>query len=135
MRVVFLSMGLAAVMSLMTGCSSSKCESVCAEANACELSERPTNVDCPEYCEDVEDFNARAVARQGGASCQTQFDAHIACWETNSAQMCNKEFEGCEESGTAWTECMAAHCAAVDEDADADPDPNCFGADPALPPF
>ena len=41
MRVVFLSMGLAAVMSLMTGCSSTKCESVCEEANSCDLTERP----------------------------------------------------------------------------------------------
>ena len=135
MRVVFLSMGLAAVMSLMTGCSSTKCESVCAEANACELSERPTNVDCPEYCQDVEDFNARAAARQGGQSCQAQFDAHIQCWETNTAQICNTEFTGCADSGAAWTECMAAHCAAVSESEDGATDPNCFDADPALYPF
>ena len=57
MRVVFLSMSLAAVMSFMTACSSSKCESVCEEANACELTERPTNVDCPRFCEDAEAFN------------------------------------------------------------------------------
>jgi hypothetical protein len=133
-RVVFLSMGLAAVMSLMTGCSSSKCESVCEEANSCEITERPTNVDCVEYCEDVESFNERAVAA-GDESCQAQFDAHIACWESNKAQMCNTEFDGCVESGEAWTECMAAHCAANADSEDADPDPNCFGEDPALYPF
>jgi hypothetical protein len=127
-------MGLAAVMSLMTGCSSSKCESVCEEANACELTERPTNVDCVHYCEDVEAFNERAV-KAGGESCQAQFDAHIECWETNSAQMCNTEFDGCAESGEAWTECMAAHCAAVAESEEGATDPNCFDTDPALYPF
>jgi len=146
-RVVFLSMGLAAVMSFMTGCSSSKCESVCAEANACGLTERRTNVDCPEFCQDVEDFNARAAAREGGQSCQAQFDAHLECWETNSAQICkpvivkdaqNRDvptYPICEESGAAWTECMAAHCAAVSESEDGATDPNCFDTDPALYPF
>ncbi|HEX8701718.1 MAG TPA: hypothetical protein VF815_23015 [Myxococcaceae bacterium] len=133
MRVVFLSMGLAAVMSLMTGCSS-KCESVCADHNACDLKERPTNVDCPEFCADAEAFNERAVDA-GGDSCQAQFDAHLECWENNSGQMCSTEFDGCAESGAAWTECMAAHCEANSEDEEANPDPNCFGADPALYPF
>jgi hypothetical protein len=133
-RVVFLSMGLAAVMSLMTGCSSSDCESVCEEANACDLTERPTNVDCISYCEDVEAFNERAVAA-GGQSCQAQFDAHIACWQTNEAQMCNTEFDGCAESGEAWTDCMAEHCVAVSEAGDGATDPNCFDTDPALYPF
>jgi hypothetical protein len=133
-RVVFLSMGLAAVMSLMTGCSSSKCESVCADHNACDLTERPTNVDCPEFCADAEAFNERAVAA-GSESCDAQFQAHMECWESNSAQMCSTEFDGCVESGEAWTECMAAHCAANAESEDADADPNCFGDTPALYPF
>lgn len=134
MRVVFLSMGLAAVMSLMTGCSSSKCESVCAEANTCDLKVRPLKTDCPEYCADVEAFNDRAV-KAGGQSCQAQFDAHMQCWETNSAQMCTKDFAGCEDSGAAWTECMAAHCAAVVASGEDATDPNCSDADPSLSPF
>ncbi|MDY7225633.1 hypothetical protein [Hyalangium rubrum] len=120
------------MMTLITGCSS-KCEAVCSEANACGITERSTDVDCPEFCNDVEEFNSRAVAA-GQQSCDAQFQAHLDCWESNSSQMCSTEFKGCEESGTAWTECMAAHCAAVAEDENAT-DPNCFGADPALYPF
>ncbi len=136
MRVVFLSMGLAAVMSLMTGCSSSKCETVCEEANACGLKERSTNVDCPRYCEDAEAFNQRAV-KAGGESCNAQFQAHLDCWEKNNAQICKPvdEFDGCVESGEAWTECMAAHCLAVSESEDGATDPNCFDDTPALYPF
>jgi hypothetical protein len=131
--VVVLTAGLVAVMSLITGCSGSKCESVCADANACAITERSTDVDCPEFCNDVEEFDKRTVAA-GLASCQTQFDAHLACWEQNSAQMCNKDFEGCEEAGAAWTECMAAYCVSVAEQ-EGKTDPNCFGEDPALYPF
>jgi hypothetical protein len=128
-------MGLAAVMSLMTGCSSSKCETVCAEANACGLKERPTDVDCPEYCKDVDAFNERAAKREGGKSCDTEFQAHLDCWQQNTAQICSTEFDGCSALGEAWTDCMAAHCQAVSESEDGATDPNCFDADPALYPF
>jgi hypothetical protein len=98
------------------------------------LNERSTNVDCPEYCADVDAFNERAV-KAGGQSCDAQFQAHLACWEQNSAQICKPaEFEGCVESGDAWTECMAAHCAAVAAE-EGQTDPNCFDDAPALYPF
>ncbi len=131
MRVVVLTAGLAAVF-LMTGCSS-KCESVCSEANACELTERSVDVDCPEFCQDVDEFNARAVAA-GQQSCDTQFQAHLDCWESNTAQICSTEFDGCVESADAWYECMAAYCASVAED-ETKFDPNCFGDEPTLAAF
>ena len=124
MRVVVLTVGLVAMMSLITGCSGSKCESVCSDANACEITERSTDVDCPEFCKAVEDFNARAVSA-GQKSCDTEFQAHLQCWEQNSAQICSKEFEGCEESGEAWTACMSLYCNAIGEDPKGT-DPNCF---------
>ncbi|HYH95093.1 hypothetical protein, partial [Hyalangium sp.] len=74
-RVVVLAMGLLAVMGLVTGCSS-KCESVCAEANTCNVAERPTDVDCPHFCQDAEDFDVRATAA-GQESCAAQFQAHL----------------------------------------------------------
>jgi hypothetical protein len=118
-------------MGLVTGCSS-KCESVCSEANACGLKARPTDVDCPAFCSDVDAFNERAK-KAGRESCEAQFQAHLSCWETSTAQLCAEGFTGCEESGAAWTGCMAAHCEAVAEEGGTDP--NCFDEDPALYPF
>lgn len=133
MRVVLLSAGLAAMMTFITGCSS-ECESICSEANACELTSRSTDVDCPEFCADVDKFNERAVAA-GYESCDAQFQAHMDCWSQNTAQICNTEtFEGCVETGDAWTECMAEYCAAVLEETGT-PAPNCYDDAPALYPF
>jgi hypothetical protein len=132
-RVVVLTAGLVAVMSLVTGCSGSKCESVCADANACDLTQRSTDVDCPEFCQDVEDFNARAVSA-GLPSCDTQVQENLTCWEQNSAQICSEEFEGCDDSRAAWEECMNAYCASVAEQ-EGKTDPNCFDDEFALYPF
>ncbi len=141
MRVVLLSAGLAAMMTFITGCSS-KCEAVCSEANACDLTVRATDVDCPSFCSDVESFNERAVQAEQ-ESCDTQFQAHLDCWEQNSSQMCTKEFEGCQETGAAWTACMDAYCDSVAAK-EGGVDPNCFidredpeapTAEPALYPF
>jgi hypothetical protein len=130
-RVAVLTVGLLAVMGLVTGCSS-ECESICSEANACTVAERPTDVDCPHYCADAEDFNGRSKAA-GFESCATQFQAHLDCWEKNSAQICSKEFEGCDEAAQAWVDCMTPYCAQVN--ADKTTDPNCFRGRPSLVPF
>ncbi len=141
MRAVFLTAGLVAVVSLATGCSS-KCESVCSDANACQVDERPVDVDCPEFCADVDNFNARAKAA-GKDSCDAQFQAHLDCWEQNSAAICTKDpednnpnkaaYETCKEAGQAWTDCMTPYCEFVaDEDTT---DPNCVDGEPTLAPF
>jgi hypothetical protein len=58
-RVAVLTVGLLAVMGLVTGCSS-QCESICSEANTCTVAERPTDVDCP--------HSSRGNATCGGGS-------------------------------------------------------------------
>jgi hypothetical protein len=130
-RVVVLTVGVLAVMGLVTGCSS-QCESICAEANACTVAERPADVDCPHFCADAEDFNGRATAA-GQQSCAAQFEAHLSCWEKNTAQICSKEFDGCAEQAEAWVECMTPYCEAVATDKKTDP--NCFEGEPTLTPF
>lgn len=131
MRVVVLTAGLLAVMGLVTGCSS-KCEAVCGEANACTVSERAVDVDCPEYCADVEKFNERAVA-EGQQSCDAAFQKHLDCWESNSKSICDSEFSGCEEAQTEFIDCMTAYCGALIA-ADKS-DPNCADGEPLLAPF
>ncbi|WP_224369727.1 hypothetical protein [Hyalangium versicolor] len=131
MRAVVLTAGLLAVMGLVTGCSS-KCEAVCGNANACDISERAVDVDCPEFCADVEDFNVRAKAADH-ESCDAQFQAHLDCWDKNSSNICNAEYEGCVESGQAWVDCMKPYCEAVA--ADKATDPNCSKGVPTLSPF
>jgi hypothetical protein len=130
-RAVVLTAGLLAVMGLVTGCSS-KCESVCGNANSCELNERSVDVDCSEFCSDADAFNSRAKAADQD-SCDTQLQAHLDCWENNSARICDAEFEGCAESGQAWVECMTPYCEAVAADEKADP--NCSDGVPTLSPF
>jgi hypothetical protein len=130
-RAVFLTAGLVAVVSLATGCSS-KCESVCSDANACKVDERPVDVDCPEFCADVDSFNERAKAA-GKDSCDAQFQAHLACWEQNSAKICDAKFEGCMEAAQAWTDCMTPYCEFVADENTTDP--NCADGEPTLAPF
>lgn len=131
MRVAVLTVGLLAVMGLVTGCAS-QCEAVCSEANTCTVAERATDVDCPHFCADAEAFNVRATAA-GFESCAAQFQAHLSCWEQNSAQICSKEFEGCNTARQEWVACMTPYCAQVN--ADKKTDPNCLRGRPSLVPF
>jgi hypothetical protein len=130
-RAVVLTAGLLAVMGLAAGCSS-HCESVCGNANACEVSERSVDVDCPEFCSDVESFDSRARAA-GQESCDASFQAHLDCWETHTSRICDAEFDGCAESGQAWVDCMTPYCEAVA--AELRTDPNCIEGAPTLVPF
>ena len=131
MRVVVWTAGLLAVMGLVTGCSS-KCEAVCGEANACTVKERGVDVDCPEYCADVEKFNERAVAA-GQQSCDAAFQKHLDCWDSNSKSICDAEFSGCADAQTEFLDCMTAYCASVAENEKLDP--NCADGEPLLAPF
>jgi hypothetical protein len=130
MRAAVLTASWLAVMCLAGGCSSSKCESVCAEANACALNERPADVECTPYCEDVESFQDRAI-EAGQADCHAQFEAHLDCWEQNTQSICDKNFSGCAEQAKAWTSCVTAYCKT---EAGAS-DPNCLRGAPTLQPF
>jgi hypothetical protein len=121
---------LCAALFALSGCSS-PCEDVCSSFNACALTERDHQVDCGTFCDREQQFeesaaeaaskpidetgktkeeiNAEKEARAAG-TCKTQFDAHIACWEANEADICNAESTVCEASATAWTDCVAKFC-------------------------
>ncbi|SEU10208.1 hypothetical protein [Stigmatella erecta] len=130
MRAGVLTASLLAVLCLGSACSSSKCESVCEDANACEVNERPADVECTPYCEDVEAFQARAV-QAGQEDCNGLFEAHLDCWESNSSQICSKEFTGCTEAATAWRNCMGTYCKTEAGKTDV----NCSGGNTRLLPF
>jgi hypothetical protein len=128
-RAGVLTASLLAVLCLAGGCSSSKCESVCEDANECEVSERPADVECTPYCEDVESFQARAV--EAGQDCNALFEAHLDCWEKNASQICSAEFTGCAEAATAWRTCVGAYCKTDAGKADV----NCSSGNSTLRPF
>lgn len=130
MRAGVLTASLLMVLCLAGGCSSGPCESVCAQANACGVSERPADVECTPYCEDVEAFQQRAL-QAGQADCRPLFQAHLDCWEQNASRICSKDFTGCAEQGQAWSSCVAAYC--TTEAAAADP--NCAKGQSTLLPF
>lgn len=132
MRVAVLTVGVLAVMGLVTGCSS-QCEAICAEANTCTVAQRANDVDCPHYCEDASTLFNKRAQEAGFESCASQFQAHLDCWEKNTKQLCTKEFEGCKEVGQAWVDCMTPYCAALN--AEKKTDPNCFRGKPSLVPF
>ena len=130
MRAGVLTASLLTVLCLAGGCSSSSCESVCADANACGIDERPDDVECTPFCADVEAFQVRAL-QAGQADCRPLFAAHLDCWERNTSQICAKDFTGCAEQAQAWTDCVAAYCAS---DAAAK-DPHCSDGASTLLPF
>ena len=119
-------------MALGAGCreaGSRSCNDVCDHANACTVAQRPADVECRQFCPDVEALNRR-MQDNGFPSCQEQFDQHLACWEDNLSQICNPDFTDCADSGQAWTACMALYCETNETDV------NCKGdGTPALAPF
>jgi hypothetical protein len=80
-------MGVVSVLLVVaSGCSGSRCESVCESANACDLTKRPADVDCPEYCADVTLMQDRM--KKGSMSpCSAEFDAHLKCWEQTESSI------------------------------------------------
>jgi hypothetical protein len=120
------------LLALVIGCTgggSSECHQICEQANVCDVSERPADVDCPEYCADIVAMQDRAAA-VGAQTCAAEYNTHLSCWGSNTANICDKNFKGCESAATAWTTCMAGLCAKNAKDR------NC-GADgkPTLKPF
>ena len=108
-KAKILMISLCAISLFASGCSS-PCESACASFNDCELSQRDHDVDCSSFCAREEQFEEDASA-SGGDSCATQFDAYISCWDSNVDKICDKESTSCDESLTAWTDCMGKFCA------------------------
>jgi hypothetical protein len=111
-RAVVLTTLLMAVVP-MIGCSpTGKCESVCAQWNACTIDQRAVDFECSFLCNDVEAQQDRA-AKEGQPDCKAEYEAHLDCWQSNSKQICNKEFTDCRATGTAWTTCMRTYCGYV----------------------
>lgn len=100
---------MGAALFALSGCST-PCESVCADFNDCEISERDHDVDCPTYCDREQQFEDTA-SKAGADTCKTQFDAYISCWESNVANICDAENTQCDATLTAWTDCVATFCA------------------------
>ncbi len=130
MRAVVLTAVLMAIP-LATGCAS-RCEAVCEKVNACSLSERATDVDCGPFCGDVESFQQRA-ADEGLTNCDELWQAHLSCWESNSAQICDQGFADCKTRGQEWSACMTEYCSALSSQSRTDP--NCSKGLPTLLPF
>ena len=111
MRAVLLS--VSTLLLLATGCVSSgypECDSVCESYNACGWDVRFTDIMCPDYCGEVLNVGKRAAAA-GQSSCKAEFDAHLSCWNSNKAQICDAEFTDCQDEADTWTECINAYCA------------------------
>jgi hypothetical protein len=102
-------LSLCAVLVVLCGCST-PCESVCSSYNECTLTQRDHKVDCATYCDREQQFEESA-AKAGADTCEAEFDAHMACWETNITDICNAESTACEASATAWVDCVAKFCA------------------------
>lgn len=132
MRAVVLIAFLPALMLLGSGCASSRCEAVCAKFNTCALSEQPTDVECSSYCSDVESLQQRAES-EGLSSCDSLWQEHLSCLESNSEKICDRTYTDCSDKGAAWTDCMKAYCAAVASQKKTDP--NCSAGKPTLTPF
>jgi len=60
----------------------------------------------------VEQFEATA-AKVGADTCAKEFDAYIACWEKNLANICSAASTTCDAPATAWIDCMAKFCAGM----------------------
>jgi len=108
-KAASLILSMCAVLFALSGCSS-PCEGVCSSFNKCDLMQRDHDVDCATYCDRVDQFEEKA-AETGADTCEALFDAHISCWETNEAAICNAESTVCAESATAWVDCVAKFCA------------------------
>lgn len=102
-------LSLCAALFALSGCST-PCENVCSSYNACTITQRDHKVDCATFCGREQQFEESA-AEAGADTCKTEFDAHIACWETNIGQICDAKSTTCEASATAWTDCVAKFCA------------------------
>jgi hypothetical protein len=130
-RAVLVFSCVAVASALITACSN-RCETMCGMVNSCSLTQRATDIDCPEYCKDVPEMNARMVSK-GFPGCAAEFDEHLSCWEQNKGSVCDSSFTGCRDAGFAWRDCMRVYCRAVSTDGG---DRNCVADGGALlPPF
>lgn len=123
MKTLFAAMIAVGVLAV-SGCGQSKCEQVCTQFNACDLTQRDHDVDCVSFCADEQGFEQRAKA-QGAADCHEEFDAYLSCFQNDQDAYCNPDNTACEDSLTAWAECMAPYC----EDANNHTDPACLEVD------
>jgi hypothetical protein len=123
-----LTSALVGALFLISGCGT-QCESVCAEFNSCAIDSNPperfVQVDCANFCGGVDQVNARA-ASSGTAGCGQKWTAHLACWQTNRAEICNTDFDGCDDTAAEWATCVNDYCGTLAED---EYDPACYGGE------
>jgi hypothetical protein len=121
----------------------SRCHRVCEAANACAITERPVDVECTEFCPDVDEMQERMEAA-GFGTCEAEYAQHLECWMSSLGEICTTPTL-CAESGAAWRTCVLPYCQdnigkVADKVEGAFADPNCSGstranAAPALRPF
>jgi hypothetical protein len=126
-----LTSALIGALFLISGCGT-QCDSVCAQFNTCKLDSNPPErfvyVDCANFCSGVDAVNQRA-----GGDCKTQWTAHLTCWQQNRNEICNTDFDGCDETAADWATCVDTYCAGLAAD---EYDPACFdGAIVFISPF
>jgi len=112
LKLVLSSAVLAGVL-LLTGCGGSLCEQTCARYNACTVAERSINMDCTDYCSNVDSLNARANTA-GVTGCAAKWTAHLNCWQNKpQTALCDTDNVDCDQSATDWQDCVVPYCDGV----------------------
>lgn len=127
---------------LISGCAT-QCESICASFNQCNVAHRAVQVDCANYCGNVDALNARAAKANVGG-CDAKWKDHLACWQKNVAKkvtdpndstkqvaaICDTTFADCDDTAIAWSDCVDAYCAGLSSTAY---DPECSNGTNLIP--
>jgi len=108
LKLVFSFAVLAGVL-VVSGCGGTQCEQLCTQYNACTVAQRSTNVDCIDFCSEVDAVNARAQAK-GVSGCDAKWTEHLACWNRNVSSICNDQATDCDQSALDWQTCVASYC-------------------------
>ena len=99
-----LSAAALAVFFVVSACAGTQCEQVCAAYNDCDLSQRALDLDCVEYCHNIDDLSTRS-------SCTSQWQAHLGCWQGQISSICDNTNTACDQSGIDWSSCIDNYCA------------------------
>jgi hypothetical protein len=108
LKLVLSSAVLGAVL-LITGCGGTQCEQVCSQYDACTVAQRSINVDCIDFCSNVDAVNARAAAAgfTGGSAAWT---THLNCWSSHISSICDTNFADCDQSALDWRLTVDPYC-------------------------
>jgi hypothetical protein len=108
LKLVFSFAVLAGVL-VVSGCGGTQCEQVCNQYNACTVAQRSINVDCIDFCGEVDALNARAQA-SGVTGCAAKWTTHLTCWRTNASSVCDEAATACDASALDWKTCVVPYC-------------------------